>query len=410
MPARTVSSRRMIFASLTVALLATSSWAGEKVLHSFGTIGSDGQQPLAVLIFDQAGNLYGTTYAGGTLGLGTVFEMTPDGSGGWTTTVLHNFGQDTDGAKPWAGLTFDAAGNLYGTTYSGGSRNEGAVFKMSPNGSGGWTERVIHNFGISGTDGQNPEAGVIFDGAGNLYGTTYNGGSHSFGVVFEMLPNGSGGWTERVLHNFGASSMDGQNLWAGLIFDSSGNLYGTTYAGGSRGQGTVFQMSPNGSGGWTERVIHNFGAAYDGTAPERGSLVRDSAGNLYGITFYGGGFNLGTAYKVSPNGSGGWTEAIIHSFGRGHDGANPYSGLILDGSGNFYGTTGFGGSNTKGTVFKISPNGSGGWTESILHNFGGTGDGIEPVGGVIRDSAGNLYGTTYNGGSNSWGTGYEITP
>jgi uncharacterized repeat protein (TIGR03803 family) len=388
-----------------MVLLAASGWASETVLHNFG-VGTDGQRPLVAVIFDHAGNLYGTTYAGGNYSLGTVFEMTPNGSGGWTTTVLHSFGSGTDGTHPWARLVFDAAGNLYGTTYQGGSRGFGTVFEMSPDGHGGWTERVLHNFGISGTDGQNPYAALIFDGSGNLYSTTYNGGSHSFGTVFEMSPNGSGGWTERVLHNFGASSLDGQNPWSGVVFDTSGNLFGT---GGSRAQGTVFEMT-NSGGTWSEKVIHNFGSGYDGEAPERESLISDGMGNFYGTTFYGGGYNKGTAYKIAPNGSGGWTETILHSFGRGFDGENPYSGLIFDGSGNLYGTTGFGGSNAKGTVYEISPNGSGGWTETILHNFGSGADGNEPIGGVVFDGAGNLYGTTYNGGSHTWGTVYEITP
>ena len=410
MPTTPVSFRRMTFAALIVFLLIASSWASEKVLHNFGITGADGEQPFGGLILDHKGNLYGTTYSGGGLSMGTVFEMTPNGSGGWTTVVLHNFGQDKDGVHPEAGLVFDADGNLYGTTYAGGSRGFGTVYEMSPDGSGGWAEKVLHNFG-SGLDGYEPEAGLILDGSGNLYGTTYNGGSHSFGVVFEMSPKGSGGWDEKVLHNFGAARFDGTNPWASLVFDGTGNLYGTTSAGGSASVGTVFEMTPNGGGRWTETVIHSFGIGDDGNSPEHDSLILDGMGNLYGTTFYGGGFNKGTAYKIGPNGGGGgWTETIIHNFGRSTDGQSPYSGLIFDGSGNLYGTTGFGGSNNKGTVYKISPNGSGGWTETVLHNFGSGSDGNEPIGGVILDGAGNLYGTTYNGGSHTWGTAYEVIP
>ena len=413
MQVTTPSLGKVPLAAVTVALLLTSSWASEKVLHNFGS-GTDGQYPQSSVILDAAGNLYGTTYGGGSKGLGTVFETSPNGSGGWTTTVLHNFHGAADGAYPFAGLVMDGAGNLYGTTFSGGNSSTdcpggcGTVFETSPNGKGGWTTTVIHNF--NGVGGQWPYAGLIFDGAGNLYGTTGAGGSHGFGVVYEMSPNGSGGWTTTVLHNFGGVD-DGQNPKAGLTFDASGNLYGTATGGGTAFLGVVFEMTPNGSGGWTEKVIHNFGQGSDGAIPQLGNLIFDSLGNLYGTCEMGGSHMAGTAFEMSPDGGGGWTEKVIHNFGKGMDGIDPYAGLIFDAAGNLYGTTTGGGSLDDGTVFKMTPNGSGGWTESVLHNFGQGVDGSVPAGaGLVLDGSGNLYGTTSAGGSHDLGTVFVATP
>lgn len=230
--------------SLAAILLTSSGWAAtQRPIHNFGLTNTDGQDPQAGLIFDAAGNLYGTTYSGGSLGFGTVFKMTPNGSGGWTEKVLHNFGIGEDGNSPQGlSLIFDGAGNLYGTTNTGGMNNAGTVFEMSPNGSGGWFEKTLHFFG-NGNDGMGPTSSLIFDANGNLYGTTLEGGTNGAGVVFEMMPNGSGGWTEIVLHNFGAGD-DGAFPQAGVILDGAGNLYGTTGAGGIQSDGTVFEVTP----------------------------------------------------------------------------------------------------------------------------------------------------------------------
>ncbi len=413
MQGNTLLFGKAILATCTVASLVTSSWASEKVIHNFGG-GTDGRTPQSSLIFDAVGNLYGTTYAGGSEGLGTVFETSPNGSGGWTTTVLHNFHGAPDGANPYAGLVMDGAGNLYGTTQAGGNSSTdcsagcGTVFESSPNSNGGWTTTVIHNF--NGSDGELPYAGLIIDGAGNLYGTTYAGGSYGFGVVFEMSPNGSGGWTTTVLHNLG-SGGDGQNPKAGLVLDGAGNLYGITTGGGSLHLGAVFKMTPDGSGGWTENVIHNLGEGDDGYIPQDGSLVLDGSGNLYGTCSVGGSHMAGTAFEMSPDGSGGWTEKVIHNFGSVSDGEDPFAGLIFDGSGNLYGTTVAGGGDDDGTVFMMTPDGSGGWKESVLHNFGQGSDGSTPAGaGLVLDGSGNLYGTASAGGSHDQGTVFEVTP
>ena len=404
---------KITFATFTVALLAASSGASEKVLHNFGTGANDGQSCYAGLIFDGSGNLYGTTVMGGSENGGTVFRMSPNGSGGWTMTVLHNFGiSGTDGQQPYAGLIFDGAGNLYGTTSAGGSEGYGTVFELTPNGSGGWREVTLHNFGIAYTDGIYPYAGLVFDASGNLYGTTSKGGTEGHGAVFEIAPNGSGGWTERVLHNFGVGGSDGIYPYAGLIFDAAGNLYGTTSLGGSEGYGTVFEMTPNGSGGWTERVLHNFGIGDNAGRYSYASLTFDGAGNLYGTTVGGGSADDGTAFEMTPNGSGGWTERVLHNFGiSGSDGQQPYAGLIFDGAGNLYGTTEAGGSEGDGTAFVLTPNGSGGWTERVLHNFGLSGtDGQLLHAALIFDGAGNLYGTTSLGGTQNDGTVFEVIP
>jgi len=391
----------------------------ETVLHSFGN-SSDGVFPVDGLIFDISGNLYGTTYVGGIHSAGTVFELSPQGGGGWTETVLHSFGNGTDGSGPEAGLILDSAGNLYGTTAFGGIYGLGTVFELSPRAGGGWTETVLHSFG-NGNDGQLPVAPLVY-ADGNLYGTTNGGGIHDAGTVFELSPNGGGGYTETLLHNFGnPATNDGSYPSAGLVFDSAGNLYSTTSQGGIHGFGTAFELSPRQGGGWTETLLHNFGnpSTNDGYIPYTG-LIFDSAGNLYGTTSGGGIHGGGTAFELSPRGGGSWTETVLHNFGGGTDGAYLLAGLAMDTAGNLYGTTDSGGIHSNcsggcGTAFELSPRQGGGWTERVLHNFGSGADGNEPAAGLVLDSAGNLYGTTEGGGIHSCGglgcgTAFKIAP
>jgi uncharacterized repeat protein (TIGR03803 family) len=395
---------------LTVGFLTGNALAAhETKLHNFGN-GTDGTFPAAGLVVDSAGNLYGTTPRGGTYDLGTVFELSPNGSGGWTEKKLHNFGLGTDGQLPEGSLTFDAAGDLYGTTYLGGLHGRGTVFELSPNGRGGWTETKLHSF--NGADGAGPTCNLVFDAAGNLYGTTYQGGSNNLGTVFELLPNGSGGWTEKKLHNFGTGT-DGTYPYAGLTLDNSGNLYGTTFMGGSSvredGCGTVFEVSPNGSGGWTEKKLHIFRDYPDGCYPV-GGVIFDSTGNLYGTSDSGGLYGYGAAVALSPNANGGWTEKVMHSFFFDFvDGAFADAGLVIDAGGNLYGTTQLGGTHGNGSVFELSPNGRGGWNETVLRSFNGGNDGTNLLAPLTMDSAGNLYSTTYMGGTNDVGIVFEIT-
>jgi uncharacterized repeat protein (TIGR03803 family) len=392
----------------------------EDLLFSFTGSGEHGSSPAGGLIFDAAGNLYGTTIIGGagvcgSGGCGTAFELMPAAGGGWTQKVLHSFHDNgKDGSTPVTSLILDAAGNLYGTTVNGGAHAAGVVFELTPGAGGEWTEKILHNFGV-GSDGTAPEAALIFDGAGNLYGTTSSGGAHFSGTVFELSPTATG-WTEKLLHSFAGYPKDGADPVASLVFDAAGNLYGTTAEGGKnsncpydRSCGTVFELTPTAGGSWTEKVLYDFKEAPDGNAPG-GSLIFDAAGNLYGTTEIGGnisscsgmaGYGCGTVFELTPSAAGPWTETVLHDFGTGTDGYYPGNGgLAVDAAGNLYGTTTSGGSFSRfgGVVFKLTPVG-GGWTESVVHSFGEGTDGSDPYAGLIFDTLGNLYGTTYHGGT-----------
>jgi uncharacterized repeat protein (TIGR03803 family) len=380
----------------------------EQLLYCFESNGTDGRQPNAGLVIDSSGNLYGTATIGGTYNRGTVFELTPQGGGNWTETILQNFAPG-DGATPYAGLMFDAAGNLYGAASGGGPLGSGTIFEMSSH-RGSWTTRVLYSFNFNGQDGATPNAGLLFDSAGNLYGTTSSGGKSDAGAVFELAPSSGGGWTEKLLHSFGIG-IDGANPQAGLVMDSAENLYSTTYSGGAYNSGTVFKLSPAGGGNWTGTVLYSFkNDGTDGTGPST-ALAFDAAGNLYGTTYQGGTYNYGTVFQLSPSGSGNWTEQVLHSFNfSDSDGFSPEAGLIVDAAGNLYGTTYFGGRYMGGTVFEFSPAGGGNWTEQILYGFGASDDGADPMASLVFDTAGNLYGTTDAGGTYNWGTVFELSP
>jgi len=288
------------------------------------------------------------------------------------------------------------------------------------------TEKVLHNFDSNGKDGSVPEASLIFDSAGNLYGTTSNGGTHGSGTVFEMMPKAGGGWTETVLHDFYNDGKDGSLPAAGLILDAAGNLYGTTELGGGIGStclcGTVFELSPKAGRGWTEKLLHSFSQnGKDGYEPLAG-LILDATGNLYGTTSSGGVYGHGTVFEVSPAAGEKWTEKVVYSFcsqsGCG-DGDEPIGGLIFDPAGNLYGTTVTGGTGVCnnhgcGNVFELTPKAGGGWTETSLYSFCSQAlcsDGEFPEAGLSLDASGNLYGTTVQGGGVSgWGTVFEISP
>jgi hypothetical protein len=450
----------------------------EEVLHSFCAQSGcpDGYQPYAAPIRDAAGNLYGTTYEGGThraaaptLGGGTVFELMPPAKGktAWTQKVLYSFCAQggttcTDGAGPRAGLIADAAGNLYGSTTGGGlPGSSGTVFELTPPAKGktAWTQKVLYSFcaQLDCTDGANPYAGLIRDAAGNLYGTTCFGGTFfSEGTVFELTPPaaGKGVWTENVLYSFcprGGNCADGAAPTAGLIMDAAGNLYGTTTSGGSFGyaDGTAFELTPPTAGktAWTHKLLYSFCArggvaCTDGQSPSAG-VIRDAAGNLYGATQDGGAhFSAGTVFELSPpaRGETAWKEKVLYSFCAQldcTDGANPYAGpggqidpggaLIRDASGNLYGTTSYGGAHAGpegfggGTVFELTPPAKGktAWTEKVLYSLCAKGggrctDGSLPTAGLIMDASGNLYGTTNFGGAPvgafGGGTVFELTP
>ena len=420
----------MAIAIALSALLVTTSWAAssEQTIHMFN--GNDGANPYDSLVFDAAGNLYGTTAEGGNFNSGgVVFKLTPDANG-WTETVLHVFSDSPDGAHPFSRLVLDAAGNLYGTTAEGGANHVGTVFKLTHGANGKWTERVLHSFAAGGTDGTYPGAGLAIDGTGNLYGITDFGGSSQTcpydspldppgcGTVFKLSRGAHGNWTEKVLHSFGTGS-NGANPGASLVLDGAGNLYGTTITGGGvAGDGVVFKLTRGATGRWSESVLYRFGkgGAEDGIASYAG-LIFDRAGNLYGTTAFGGMAGNGTVFKLAKNANGHWTETVLHRFtGNGNDGATPYTGLVLDRSGSLYGSTSGGGGNLgDGTVFKLTRT-NGQWTETVLHSFDGN-NGTGPLGGsLIFDTTGKtLYGPSSYGGDlndcqGGCGLVFEVTP
>jgi uncharacterized repeat protein (TIGR03803 family) len=427
--------------------IATSAFAADKerLLYSFCRFNPcpDGLGPGGRLIFDSAGNLYGTTSVGGAYGYGNVFQLTPGANGKWTKKTLHNF-NIADGSNPGGDLIFDTAGNLYGTTAQGGdfftcdggtAYGCGTVFEMTPSADGKWKERVLHSFG-DGKDGFHPAAGLVLDDAGNLYGAASLGGANDScvigcGMVFQLTPGKNGNWNEKVLHSF--RGIDGYEPNGELVFDAAGNLYGTTYQGGgynvsccSDSCGTVFELTPDKNGDWTESVLYHFDFK-SGSQPV-GGVIFDAAGNLYGTTSdggaypCGGGSGCGTAFQLTPGTNGHWKETALHNFGRDKDGASPSASLVLDVAGNLYGTTYAGGSygqscgnNTCGTVFELTPGNNGEWNEKVLHSFrgfssNGHSDGSTPDGGLIFDGAGNLYGAAGTGGAYQGGAVFEITP
>jgi uncharacterized repeat protein (TIGR03803 family) len=415
---------------IIIAILMLAPGAGAaskyKTLYKFRD-GKDGAGPRAGLIFDQAGNLYGTASGGGAHGSGTVFQLAPNADGSWRENVPYTFCSRphcSDGDTPLGGLIFDQAGNLYGTTVLGGAHGSGTVFQLVPNADGSWRESVLYSFCPTNCgDGADPN-GLVFDLAGNLYGTTSSGGGAlAGGTVFKLAPNADGSWRESVLYSFCSRTncSDGDFPDASLIFDQAGNLYGTTFDGGAHGSGgTVFQLVPNADGSWRESVLHSFCSLTncgDGDEPFAG-LVFDLAGNLYGTTLIGGALNQGTVFKLAPNADGSWRESVLHSFcSRTNcgDGAVPYAGLVFDLAGNLYGTTLFGGvpkcSDDRGcgVVFKLTPNLNGGSKEAVLHTFADH-PGANPTAGVIFDAAGDLYGTSDGDESTTFGSVFEITP
>jgi len=390
---------------------------------------TDGLQPSGNLIFDAAGNLYGTTVLGGPgcpgngSGCGVVFELSPNGGGGlWTETVLKGFPGPRDGANPiLAPLIFDSAGNLYGTTDYGGFRNAGMVFELSPAG-GSWTETMLKTF-VRGGDGDQPQAGLVLDAHGNLFGTTTSGGfknpsyCHTYfggcGVVFELTRTKRGWWRYSLLHTFlGGNNYDGAVPQGGLVMDARGNLYGSTQQGGAPGYGTVFEMTPAKKGKWNETVLYAFTGGADGAVPY-GPLILDSKGNLYGTTQQGGAYGNGTVFELTPK-NGAWTETILYTFTGGADGGLSISPLVFDNAGNLYGTTVAGGSGSCtggcGVVFELTPSQGGAWTETVLHSFAGPPDGAVSWSGLIFDTQGNLYGMTLVGGLSNQGVVFEVTP
>jgi uncharacterized repeat protein (TIGR03803 family) len=399
-------SRILSAAVLTsTLLLSVFAQAGDEEINVYtfnqdnGGTNTSGYFPLGRLLMDEAGNMYGATLNGADGNAGTIFELTPNGSGGWNYVVI----SDCIVAcfNPAGSLVMDGSGNIYGTTI------QGNVFELSPNGSGGWNLSLVYNFngGTNGYDGYAPNPGLILDSAGNIYGANYDGGINNQGYVFELSP-GSGGYTLTHLHDFTGS--DGAVPVAGVMMDKSGNLYGTTSMGGAStlctsGCGVAFEMSNN-AGSWTETVLHSFSGS-DGSDLE-GPLMMDADGNLYGTAGAGGANGFGVVFKMSLVSAGKWHERVLYSFASGSgDGAFPNALLIMDSAGNLYSTTysggggdcSFGTDTGCGTAFELTSN-EAKWRDSILHDFTGGADGGFPQ-GLIFGPGGTLYGTAAAGGN-----------
>ncbi|HMH27796.1 MAG TPA: choice-of-anchor tandem repeat GloVer-containing protein [Steroidobacteraceae bacterium] len=345
------------------------------LLYSFAGGSADAADPYHTLIQGSDGDFYGTTLAGGTSNLGTIFKVTPSG----TESVFYSFT-----TVPYSGLVQSSDGNIYGTTASGGTSGRGTVFKITPSG----MQSVLYSFPAGSSD---PYTGLIQGSDGNFYGTTGAGGTNDDGTVFKITPSG----TETVLHVFPKTGSDGETPYAGVIQGSDSNLYGTTYFGGANGLGTVFKVTPGG----TETVLYSFAAGNDGEHPYA-DVTQGSDGSFYGTTYQGGTSGLGTVFKITLSG----TETVLYSFAGGSDGANPEAGLIQGSDGNFYGTTFQGGAGGLGTVFKITPSG----TETVLHAFAGSSDGANPSANLVQGSDGTLYGSTGAGGTKGFGTFFKV--
>jgi uncharacterized repeat protein (TIGR03803 family) len=412
---------KSVVIALAVAFLASVAQGEERVVYSFSDPGG-AVAPVSNLISDASGNFYGTAFYGGANGDGMVFELSPQSGGGWQMSILHSFNYDgVDGVWPTAGVVFDAAGNLYGTAQFGGTGSCGLmgcgiVFELSPAGDGSWTEHILHQF--AGPDGYQAHAGVVLDAAGNLYGTTANGGASGQGTVFELSPGANHHWAYHMLHDFTGLS-DGGVPYGGVILDGAGNLYGMTSQGGGSsanckyGCGVVFELNAPRGGDRSGRVLHYFGRASDDGWYPLGGLTFDEAGNLYGTTNEGGADHSGIVFELSPASNGKWRETLLHTFnGNAGDGAGPDGDLIFDASGNLYGVTASGGVQTEGTAFELTPvslPASSQWSETLLHSFSENGsDGSNPASTLLFDAAGNLYGTTGRGGSSDEGAMFEI--
>ncbi len=404
---------------MVFALAADAAEAAQaqtyQVIHNF-IGGVDGSEPTYGLTIDAAGNLYGTTFDGDA-GTGNAYRLSYKGSG-WQLTPLYVFAINGNGVIPYSTLVIGRDGKLYGTTGFGGigscmaygHSGCGTVFSLQipvtlchtaycP-----WTEMPLYKFS-GGADGSNPYgATLVFDSAGNLYGTTYGGGGGSCpagcGVVFKLTPSG-GGWTQSVIYTF-TGAGDGASPWAGVTLDQAGNLYGTTSVGGAYGNGTVYELSPSGSG-YTQKTLHSFQLTPDGGNPYSG-LIFDRSGNLYGATQYGGSGRGGTVFEMSPSG-GSWNYAVLYSFNGSGGGLakGPVGNLVFDSAGNIYGSTAGDGAYRFGAVFKLTNTGSG-WTYTSLHDFTNGLDGGSPRSNIVFDAAGNMYGTASTGG-----TGNPIT-
>jgi uncharacterized repeat protein (TIGR03803 family) len=389
-----------------IAQTASSGAVQHTALYSFG--GPDGAGPLYGVIADKTGALYGTTVLGGSVGGGTVFKLTPNKSG-YSETVLYNFKGGFDGNGPFSGLVADKKGALYGVTLEGGNgaceAGCGTVFKLTPKKSG-YTKSTIYSFGTA-PDGFTPLGTLVLDSTGALYGVTQSGGTQDGGAVYKLTP-GKSGYSETVIYSFRGGD-DGYFPQAGLVIDKHGSLYGNTEYGGpgscDGGCGTVFKLTPSGSG-YEESILYAFENYTDGYLPLGAVTLDESSGAIYGTTWWGGTTHDGNVFELTPSGSG-YNKRTIYSFDHhGHHGTNgvlPEAQLLLQPDGTLYGTDFIGGGGCNGigcgSVFELKPSGSG-YSFRYIYNFRQPSNGAEPFySGLIADAKGALYGTTHSGGS-----------
>ena len=364
-----------------------------------------GNNPQAALIADASGNLFGTTYIGGTSNLGTVFEIPKTGGGYGSLLVLATFTGTANGANPLSGLTADASGNLFGTTSSGGASGAGTVFEIAKTGGTFGALSVIATF-TGSANGAAPHGGLTTDASGNLFGTTANGGANGLGTVFEIAKTGSTFGTLTTLAYF--DSTHGSHPYGALAVDAAGNLLGTTNSGGGSGLGTVFEIARTGATYAAPTTVATFTGTSNGSGPNSG-LAADASGNLFGTTFSGGTAGLGTVFEIAKTGGAYGTLTTLASF-TGFNGATlgaqPRDGVIVDAAGNLFGTTFIGGNSNSGEVFEIPRSGGGYAALKTIVNISGNG---QPIGGLTADASGNLFGTTHLGGTAGDGTVFEIT-
>lgn len=430
-PIQFLSRFIMIVVSAAFAFLSPATVHGQtiKILHNFGVAPDDGSEPYGPLLKDSAGNFYGTTSGGnGAAGFGTVFRLSPESNGEYNETILYSFrGGSEDGSGPHAPLFRDSAGNLYSTTDVGGNTSSlcnfdapecGVVYKLSPkpatgcpsgsNPGDGWCETVLFKF--TGADGGNPISGLVRDSAGNFYGATASGGSKGLGTVYKLSLT-STGWKETVLHSFtgGADGAVPYNSSANLALDSLGNLYGSTYQGGAANAGTVFKLSPPTATKptWTEKILYTFKGGTDGSRA-LGGVILDKSGNVYGTTYFGGptGVNGGTVFKLTA--ADAYAKTVLHNFSAFTDKAKDFPvALIFDASGNLWGVTNY-------ALFKLTPE-SNGWTESVFWDWDSTQvqNGLEVWVPPLIDANGHAWGVTLWGGqagSTTGGVAWEVIP
>jgi len=379
---------------------AATPQVASTLLYSFTGGSADGGYPYGGLIADKSGNLYGTTNGGGPAGLGTVFKLTPNGAT-YTESVLYAFAGNGDGELPYGSLVLGKKNVIYGTAYGGGAHGDGCVFALTPKGAA-YTESIVYSFSGS-PDGGNPYAGLAADAKGTLFGTTLYGGSNGGGTVFALTPKGSS-FTESVLYNFGAGS-DGNTPYGGVLVSKTGVLFGTTTFGGTAGDGIAYSLTSSGSK-YVESVLHNFAGGSDGKNPY--AALIGSGTTYFGTTQGGGTGSDGTAFEIVV-GKESATETVLYSFLGGSDAAQPLGALLLGAKGALYGTSYSGGTAGQGTVFELSKTKKT-YTESVLTSFPGYPGSANPRAGLIANASGALVGTTYGGGTDGYGTIFDLTP